>query len=82
MGSFSSPSSSSSSRSKQQQQKQRRRIDWLMEWAKSDAVGIQVRGTISLAESPDSGIGWNMAGTSAQPGSLLMTVPSTVEKRS
>jgi hypothetical protein len=74
--------SSSTSRSKQQKQKQRRRIDRLMEWAKSDAVGIQVHGTISLAESPYSGIGWNMAGTSAQPGSLLMTVPSTVEKRS
>jgi hypothetical protein len=77
MGSFSSPSSLSS-RSKQQQQKQRRRIDRLMEWAKSDAVGIQVSGTIRLTESPDSGIGWNMAGTSAQPGSLLMTVPSAV----
>jgi hypothetical protein len=79
MGSFSSSSSSSTSRSKhQQQQKQRRHIDRLMEWAKSDAVGIQVSGTIRLTESSDSGIGWNMAGTSAQPGSLLLTVPSTV----
>jgi hypothetical protein len=56
-----------------------KRITDLMDWAQSDAVGIQISRTIRLDESPDAGIGWRMASapsSSNKSSSLLITVPS------